>query len=244
MDWWPSGTIYSHAGRLNMKSTPLKLLTLLVIAQLLCNACAAQEIKPTGGCMYYGDILKIYTPTNPDTVWYNGIAYGLNVSFNNQFQECSGRIAITLGNVELAHMDVPGSWDTFHFKLDTFHVAAGSYMLQYSFSAAYPSHLLAKKTITVVDTSQSGNGVIPPVAAYQNIVVSPIPASDFLKIVADTTEPITEIRIVDIAGRALYGASPNSTNFSLPVQFLPTGLYFLQAKTSRRIMTKKIAIIH
>ena len=82
---------------------------------------------------------------------------------------------------------------------------------------------------------------VAPVAAAQNVNVYPNPANDVIYIKLNATK-VSNIRIVDMAGREVANITPSKTLISVPTNELAAGMYFVQLHTATGMLTKKITI--
>jgi len=82
---------------------------------------------------------------------------------------------------------------------------------------------------------------VTPVVAAQNVSVYPNPANDVVYINLNATK-VSNIRIVDMAGREVANITPTKTLISVPTNELVAGIYFVQLHTASGMLTKKITI--
>ena len=76
--------------------------------------------------------------------------------------------------------------------------------------------------------------------AASSIVVSPNPASSYIKIISPVE--IIQVAIYSSAGQKVYDSETGSNSVTLDLNNLESGLYFIQALTAKGIFSKKIQI--
>jgi hypothetical protein len=80
----------------------------------------------------------------------------------------------------------------------------------------------------------------PVVEATVEMKLYPNPTSDFLNI--SSPEPMHEVRILDMLGKVVHTAQPNSADARIDTQGFWPGIYFVQVFTERAVTTKRVQV--
>jgi hypothetical protein len=72
------------------------------------------------------------------------------------------------------------------------------------------------------------------------MTVFPNPASDILNVVSP--EPMQEVRILDMLGKVVHSARPNSPEVRIDTSGFWPGIYFVQVFTAREVTTKRVQV--
>ncbi len=77
---------------------------------------------------------------------------------------------------------------------------------------------------------------------YGQILVYPNPAQNVINIQNNAAEQINEVIMFNTIGEMVLSQYVYETKFSIGVNDLPRGIYFLNIKTENQVITKKVII--
>ncbi len=81
--------------------------------------------------------------------------------------------------------------------------------------------------------------------AANSVTVYPNPARDYVNISADKSVKLLQLVLVDVTGNVKYNktTAADATLYTIPLQEIPAGIYYLKAITDKGVVTKSVTVV-